>query len=143
MKIKINGIDDIFKELNNIDKQRTAEAIRKTTQKIYENVKFFAKPHYRTGTLERNIRHKIKNQAGIVWIDDADMMVDWRGKRVNYAIFVLYGTKPHYIVPKRKKSLRFTLDNFIFAKSVKHPGYKGNNFIKKAIQKTLQGLEKL
>ncbi|HID93117.1 MAG TPA: hypothetical protein EYP60_03370 [bacterium (Candidatus Stahlbacteria)] len=71
------------------------------------------------------------------------MMVDWRGKRVNYAIFVLYGTKPHYIVPKRKKSLRFTLDNFIFAKSVKHPGYKGNNFIKKAIQKTLQGLEKL
>jgi hypothetical protein len=48
---------------------------------------------------------------------------------------VLYGTRPHKIETKNKKALRFSyknLDEFIYRKSVYHPGYKGDDFFKKS-----------
>lgn len=144
MKIEITNLKTTIKALEDLDKQTAKAAIRKTTQKMWENTRFFAKPHFKKGNqLEKNIRHKIKDETGIVWIDDANMLVNWRGK-INYVKFILYGTKPHTIKPKTKKALRFyykNLDKFIFSKTVHHPGYKGDNFLKKAIQKTFSQLD--
>ncbi len=140
--IKISGLDDTFKMLDEIDKSYASDFIKTTTQKAYENLKFFAKPHHVDGTLERNIRHKVKSNAGIVWIADDNMLTSWHGKEINYAEFVLFGSKAHEIKPNNKKALRFSLGGFIFSKSVHHPGYKGDDFIKKAIQKTLTQLER-
>ena len=143
MRIEIKYLDEVFTYLDDIDEKRAKEEVQKATQIVWQNVRFFAKPHHKTGTLERNIRHKAKTYAGIVWIADSNMLVDWRGK-TNYAVFVVKGTRPHPIHPKRKKALRFynSLDEFVFAKAVYHPGYKGDDFLKKAIQKTLQDLER-
>ena len=146
MKITIKNVDETFKVLENIDKEKAKKAIGIVTQAVYENVKTLAKPHIVTGTLEKNIRHKIKTEAGIIWIDDNNMLVNWNGKRVNYANFVLYGSKPHKIEAKRKKALRFSyknLDEFIYRKSVHHPGYRGDNFLKKAVEKTFARLDVL
>ena len=144
MKITIKNIDETFKALENLDRQKAKTAIGAVTQNVYENVKTLAKPHHITGTLERNIRHKIKTEAGSVWIDDKNMLVNWKGKRVNYANFVLYGTKPHKIEAKTRKTLRFSyknLDEFIYRKSVYHPGYRGDDFLKKAVEKTFARLD--
>lgn len=51
------------------------------------------------------------------------------------ASFVLNGTAPHEIRPKRSGGrLRFTVGNrVVFARSVQHPGTKPNNFLWKAM----------
>jgi len=146
MRIELKNLQETFKILENIDKERANQAIKNVTQDVYENVRFYAKEHHKTGTMEKNIRHSTKTQAGIVWIDDDNMLVNWKGKRVNYANFVLFGTRPHEIKPKTKKALRFSyknLDEFVYRKSVHHPGYRGDDFMYKALQKTLSKLDKL
>jgi hypothetical protein len=146
MKVEMHNLEVVFKKLEKIDKEKKKEIIGEVTERMYENTRNFAKSHHISGMLERNIRHKINNEAGIVWIDDENMLVNWNGKRINYAEFVLKGTKPHVIKPKRKKALRFSyknLDEFVFRKKVNHQGYKGDNFLKKAIEKTLKELDEI
>jgi hypothetical protein len=49
--------------------------------------------------------------------------------------FVLYGTRPHVIVARNKKVLKFKVDNRdVFARRVNHPGTKANNFLWKALE---------
>jgi hypothetical protein len=80
--------------------------------------------------------------VGVVWIDNDNMLVEWRGKRINYANFVLFGTRPHTIKPKNKKTLRWNgLHDFVFAKRVHHPGFKGDDFLHKAIETTFRNLD--
>lgn len=50
------------------------------------------------------------------------------------APYVLNGTKPHVILPRNKKVLRFTVGgNVVYARRVDHPGTKPNNFLMKAM----------
>ncbi|GAB6066019.1 hypothetical protein JCM9492_11110 [Aquifex pyrophilus] len=47
-----------------------------------------------------------------------------------YAPFVEFGTRPHVILPRRKRALRFIKDGKeIFAKRVNHPGSKPYPFM--------------
>jgi hypothetical protein len=48
-----------------------------------------------------------------------------------YAVYVHEGTKPHVIKPKKDGgTLHFMMDGHdVYAKSVQHPGYKGNKFL--------------
>ena len=50
-----------------------------------------------------------------------------------YALYVNDGTRPHTIVPKKRKALHF---NGIFTKRVKHPGFAGRKFVEKGIDET-------
>ncbi|MFI0934573.1 hypothetical protein ACH4RG_22985 [Streptomyces sp. NPDC021019] len=49
--------------------------------------------------------------------------------------FVLDGTRPHVIRPRRKKVLRFVIDgDVIFAAKVNHPGTRANDFLGRALR---------
>lgn len=49
--------------------------------------------------------------------------------------FVLDGTRPHIIVPRRAKALRFEAGgSVVFARRVRHPGTKANNFLGRALR---------
>jgi hypothetical protein len=49
--------------------------------------------------------------------------------------FVLDGTRPHVIRPRRAKALRFDMGGrTVFAKRVNHPGTKPNNFMAEALR---------
>ncbi|WP_328638359.1 hypothetical protein [Streptomyces canus] len=49
--------------------------------------------------------------------------------------FVLDGTRPHIIVPRRAKALRFEAGGgIVFAKRVRHPGTRANNFLARALR---------
>jgi hypothetical protein len=52
--------------------------------------------------------------------------------------YVLYGTRPHKIYPKRKGGvLRFSVGGqIVFARYVSHPGTKPNNFLLKALMES-------
>ena len=141
MVIEVTHLNETIEFLNNLDKEYQKEIIRETTQDLYENVKELAKNHIDTGTLEKNIRHEYSDDEGEVRICNDGMMVDWNGKKLNYALFVIFGSKPHTITPKKKKALRWEgLNDFVFAKKVSHPGYKGDDFLYKALLKTLDNL---
>lgn len=54
--------------------------------------------------------------------------------------FIVKGTKPHIILPRRAKALRFVIgDRVIFAKMVRHPGTKPNRFHGRAYARWLPG----
>lgn len=49
--------------------------------------------------------------------------------------FVLDGTRPHIIRPRRKKALRFEIrGREVFAAYVRHPGTRPNNFLARALR---------
>lgn len=49
--------------------------------------------------------------------------------------FVLDGTRPHIIRPRRAKALRFQMGGrTVFAKYVRHPGTRANNFLAAALR---------
>ena len=54
-----------------------------------------------------------------------------------HADFVIFPTKPHVIVPKRAKRLRFVNSSgqVVFAKKVNHPGTKGNDVPSRVLEK--------
>jgi hypothetical protein len=73
------------------------------------------------------------------------------GNRANYAVPVHEGSKPHTIVPTRRKALRFapsasgrrlsgspqTGAQVVFAKRVRHPGNKANPFMARGLRSAL------
>lgn len=57
----------------------------------------------------------------------------------DYAAPVHEGSRPHKIVPKKAKALKFNMGGkVIFAKSVWHPGTTANPFIEAGIYATLE-----
>ncbi|WP_037899876.1 hypothetical protein [Streptomyces sp. NRRL S-350] len=50
-------------------------------------------------------------------------------------LFVLNGTRPHVIRPRRAKALRFEVSgHVVFAARVNHPGTRANNFLGRALR---------
>lgn len=49
--------------------------------------------------------------------------------------YVMDGTRPHLIRPRRKKALRFEArGSVVFAKLVRHPGTRANPFLRRALE---------
>jgi len=72
----------------------------------------------RTGNLQRSITWYMATENSARIIAQAD-----------YAKYVELGTKPHAILPKRRKALKIpTPEGYIFRKKVNHPGSKPHPF---------------
>jgi hypothetical protein len=96
----------------------------------------------KTSNLSRTIR------PGAVTHDDAYIMAGGT-QRVGYARPVHEGSRPHVILPRRKKALRFapggsrlsgsprTGSKVVFAKRVNHPGNKPNRFLVRGVKRAL------
>lgn len=52
--------------------------------------------------------------------------------------FVLDGTRPHLIRPRRERALRFEIDGrVVFSAYARHPGTRPNNFMARALRRGL------
>lgn len=152
MKITLEGQREL-KEFIIDSVQDVSEMWDDATKVFLRKLQETARPHMtgRPSKLERNIYTKTLKKNGRAYgteggVKNEGMMVDWKGKRVNYATFVEYGTRPHPIAPKNKKALRWVGANgrFVFAKKVpRHPGYKGDPFLHKAAMDTFNDLERI
>ena len=144
LKITVSGTEEIQKTLHTIDERLGSSIVKEATHELFENVKKRAKKHTRSGNMEDNITFRVRKNQGVVYIEDNGMMVDHKGKKINYATFVLFGTRKHIIKPNKKKSLRFSsVSSFVFSKLAKHPGYKGDNFLKNARDDIFAKLDKI
>lgn len=144
IKLTVSGTKEIQKTLSHIDEHIGAIIVKKATRELFSEVKKRAKKHTDTGNMEDNITFRVQKNNGIVYIEDNAMMVDHKGKKVNYATFVLYGTRSHTIAPKEKKTLRYSsVGDFVFRKTVEHPGYKGDNFLQTSRDTIFAKLDKI
>ena len=144
MKIKTTNLKETKEWLKSLDKELEHKLLTDITHEAHEKAIKYAAPHRRKGRMEQNIKMKIKKDEGEIYIDDQGMLVDWKGQKVNYAAFVLFGTRPHLICPKNRKFLRIfaKLDRFRFEdKCVHHPGYKGDDFLYRAVKDTFKQLD--
>lgn len=119
------------------------------------------RPHRRTGNLERTIRVDDVNER-----NQSVTVVAGGTRQVGYAAVVEYGSRPHTIVPRRKKALFFSTtgarsgvrltssvrnryrgpgaaaararDGIIFRKRVNHPGSRPYPYMIPAAQKALR-----
>ena len=144
MSVKLFGLKDIQNTLKHIDENLHPIILVDATEDAFANVKRRAHKHYDTGNMEDNISFRVRKEYGEVFIEDNGMMVEHKGKNINYASFVLFGTRKHIIKPKEKKTLRFSsVGAFVYAKAVKHPGYKGDNFLHEGVQDTFKKIDKI
>jgi hypothetical protein len=85
---------------------------------------------FRTGELRQDIRYRQEAAAG-------ERMIVFYAT-VPQAAWVIKGTRPHQILPRNAKALRWLgpggLGAARFAKKVNHPGTKPNNFPERAIK---------
>lgn len=115
-----------------VDISRLEELAKIVEEKVMINVKedvatelnttLQQKSPFKTGKLSRGWNFK---KVG------AEIVVE---NNVDYIGMVINGTRPHEIRPKNKKVLAFKINGqMIFAKYVKHPGTKPNDFVDKSI----------
>ena len=142
--IHIEGLKEVNRVLKKLDSDLAPIFLKDVTQDAFENVIERAIEHHQTGTMEDNIYQKVSKLTGTIGIDDNGMMVDTKHGAMNYTLFVLYGTKKHDIVPKNKKSLRFSsVGAFVYSTRVKHPGYHGDNFLKYGVEDTFKNIDNI
>lgn len=105
-----------------IFKRRLRQAVKESTLTVAEYAQDNHRFKSRTGQLERAVNTRMLNDlAGEVFIDNGIAA---------YAGFVHNGSAPHRIVSNGKKALRWVKNGaFQFARSVNHPGYKGDPFL--------------
>lgn len=104
----------------------------------------------RGGLVERRLRERTQRVAGIAAVEAPGSMgsyVDWRveeGRRGlqgvvtcdHHAVhYVLQGTRPHLIRPRRRNFLRFEVaGRVVYTKLVRHPGTSANPFLQRALR---------
>jgi HK97 gp10 family phage protein len=141
---RVVGVDKVIKTLEKLGSEYPKEFIARATHELHDNAIKNASKHTKTGRLENNIEMGVRGNSGEVYIANGGMAKKWRGKYVNYGIFVHFGSNPHIIKPKHKKALRWGGSSaFHFAKSVNHPGYKGDPFMYNALEKTRKRLNQI
>ena len=63
---------------------------------------------------------------------------------VDYTPFVIDGTRPHVILPRRARHLRFVIGGrVIFARRVRHPGTRPNPFPQRALERIFGRVEEI
>lgn len=144
MRLVIEGESALYKKLFNLTDVMKRSFWIGVQEDFEGNLLKNIKPHSKTGKLERNAYVDIINGGVEGGVRDNGMMVTTKGQKVNYGVFVEFGTKPHIITPSKKKSLRFFIGSkAVFSKSVKHPGYKGDPFLMNAAKETFGNLERI
>lgn len=95
-------------------------ALSKTGDHFFEVISNAVDQHTKTGAL---IQSLINN------FDGRTYEITHQLQRAPHALYVHFGSRPHKIAPKNRKALRFARGGvFAFAKSVQHPGYKGDPY---------------
>ena len=124
IQVEVTGTEAMRAKLQRIGDVLTRQALADTALELEQYIGDEASKHHKTGALWRSV-YKAQTPSG--WFIGHDQ------QHAPHARFVIEGTRPHLITPKNKKALRWPSGGkFIFAKEVKHPGYKGDNYLQRA-----------
>jgi hypothetical protein len=132
--LRIDGVEVIHEGFKRLGAAGPKAAAR-LAQAVFDDVQGGADAHTKTGALFQSVRIK-KSAVGY--------LIDHDERRAPYAEFVMRGAKPHAIRPKTKKALRWVGGNqFVFARFVRHPGYQGDPYMKRAAEAAPRHFERI
>ena len=121
-------------------KEVQKKVLLRMSQVAFDKAKEGANRHFVTGALRQSLR----NERAATALDPNRRRVYHDANRAPHAVFVNFGTRPHVITPKNKKALRWaTPSGFAFAKSVQHPGYKGDAYMVRAATEAIRSMRKI
>lgn len=146
MIIELEGDKRIFDKFDDLFNTYPFETVVAVTEDVYENAMQNIMPHSKSTRMEQNLDFRVHKAdlSGEVYIQNDGMMVNWKGKPTNYALFVHFGTKSHRVAPKNKKALRWGGPNgFIFSRGHEVSGIKADPFMTNALKKTFGDLNKI
>jgi len=124
ISVKTNGITALIDDLRDLPEAQERGVILGLSQVAYDSAQKGAGRHFDRGALYQSLYNRAVDRGRAVGHDP---------NRAPHAVFVVFGTRPHRIVPKNKKALRWVGPNgFVFAKGVNHPGYKGDDYMLRA-----------
>jgi hypothetical protein len=131
MKVELFGTQQIRDTFRGFVPKVQNLALARLSYRLWEDIKRdvgkHTKPGDDTGKMEQSLTQE-RFENGFRIFNDLT--------RAPHARFVHWGTKPHEIKPKNKKSLRWAGPaGFIFAKHVDHPGYKGDPWFTRAVRR--------
>lgn len=136
ISIRIDGVESIGQSLGRLLPQ-SEKAVLQLAERIHELARDGADKHTKTGALIDSLGHGPKRLPD-GWEIGHDL------QRAPHAIFVHWGTKPHIIKPKNKKALRWVSGNgFVFARIVRHPGYKGDPWLIRAADNAVREFDSI
>lgn len=91
----------------------------------------------RTGRLRRSLESSVEGNG-----PNIRARIAFEG--VDYAAAVEFGTRPHTIVPKSGKALRFNIaGRVVFARSVRHPGTAGVHMMEHGLRNARPHIDRL
>ncbi len=123
-RIKLDGTAETKKKLAELGDVLARKALAETAEDVEEYVAHEAGKHSRDGALFRSVFNRPEGRGFAIGHDTSI---------APHALFVHWGTRPHVIKPKKKKSLRWASGGaFFFSKLVRHPGYKGDPWLIRA-----------
>lgn len=121
IKVTVNGLE-VSQLARNLPVALARDVLLQMSQVAHDRVQAGADRHTKTGALFRSVYNRQTPSGG--------REVGHDPVAAPYAQWVVFGARPHIIRPKNKKALRFPVfSGFRFAKSVKHPGYRGDDYM--------------
>lgn len=130
ISIQVTGLNEVKGELLQLPERLEREVIRQISDIAMRSVEAGAARHNRTGALFQSVYNRAIPNGREVGHDP---------QRAPHALFVVFGTRPHKIRPKDKKALRWAgPGGFIFSRLVYHPGYIGDDYMKRAADNALR-----
>lgn len=128
--VQITGAQTLLNDLRQLPERMEASVIRQMSQIAYDKMQEGAGRHSKTGALFRSLYNRSIPKGREVGHDPLKTRLE---SGLSYDRFVIFGTRPHVILPRKKKALRWSGGGvFHFAKVVNHPGYRGDNYMQSA-----------
>lgn len=135
IRIEVLGVPECQEFLAAIPPKLQRDVMRDMAQIVYNTALNDISRHTKTGALRQSLYNRAI-PGGREIGNDPD--------RAPHAVFVHWGTRPHDIRPKEKKALRWAgPGGFVFAKFVRHPGYKGDAYMAKAAREAVRRMSEI
>lgn len=133
ISVTIKGLDGVVVEVGKFGPDLAKRVMLEMSQIAYDSMQAGAGRH----TQKRNLFASVYNRS----IHPNKREVGHDPARAPYWPFVIFGTRPHVILPNTKKALRWVSGNgFVFARKVNHPGYRGDNYIETASSDAIKAM---
>lgn len=129
--VTVQGVEKLITDLAKLTPAIERSVILRMSQVAYDSMQQGAGRHSKTGALFQSVYNRSTGPER--------REVGHDPQRAPYAPFVIFGTRPHRIAPKKKKVLRWAGGGaFKFAKFVNHPGYIGDNYMQRAADDSIR-----
>lgn len=139
MGIRIEGLDKAATTValigSRVPKQIVADMAALAYGKLQEGASTHSPRPGGTGNL--------RDSVSILQLTNFTWAVGHNESQAPYAEWVLHGSRPHVIRPRQAKALRWFAwagGPPVFARFVNHPGYTGDNYLKRAEDATLASI---